>query len=202
MEFKTITEKEANERFQLSNYIHASYGDEYSYILMEGDVLGDGSLDLNAFCRSINTYGIIVDGNLTITGALLQPDLDYGETIFVTGNLHAKSISKGGAEFYIKGNLVVEQTIYGFSNHGRLTVEGNTEATTIFAEDQHFIFRGDVQGLLIDTGKVDGTESDFYTTEPLLDELIDNEKHSHYELLLQYLQEGRPIIKEKYRTAQ
>jgi hypothetical protein len=195
MEFKTITEKEAKERFQLEKYIHTSLGDDYNYVLMEGDVKGDGSVDLYNFCRSLNAHGVIVDGSLTITGTLSQLEEEYGETIFVTGNLHAKNLIKGGAEFYIKGNLVIEQTIYGFYNDGRLTVEGNTEATTIFAEDQHFIFSGNVQGLIIDTGKIDGASADFYTTEPLLDELIFNEKHSNQEILLQYIEEGRPLIK-------
>lgn len=200
MQFKTITEKEAKERFQLAKYIHTLYSDDDNYVLMEGDIKGDGSVDLYQFCSSLNAIGIIVDGNLTITGTLSQLDEEYGETLFVTGNLHVKNLIKGGAEFYIKGNLVAEQTLYGFYNDGRLTVEGNIEADTIFAEDQHFIVGGNVKGLLIDTGKVDGAEADFFTTEPLLNELILNEKHCNEELLLQYIQEGRPIIKEQYRV--
>ncbi|SFE88605.1 hypothetical protein SAMN05518672_111168 [Chitinophaga sp. CF118] len=197
--YTTITEKEAEERFQLADYIDTFWGDEYRYILLEGNVVMEGFVDLNTLCRAINTYGIIVDGNLTITGGLLECEMDYGETLFVMGDLQAKSISKGGGEFYIKGNLMVEQTIYSFLNQGQLTVEGNTTATTIFSEDQYFKFGGDVQGLLISTGKIEGLRADFDTTEPLLDELIEDDKNSDHATLLQYVHDGKPITKEKYR---
>lgn len=206
----TITEKEAKERFQLSDYIHTSYGDENRYLLLEGDVVIEGFIDPETHCQPLNTYGIIVNGNLTIKGGLLQSETEYGETktIFVTGDLHAQSIRKGRGEMYIKGNLVVEQTIYAFveqpfyevDEYGRITVEGDTAATTIFVEAQYCKFGGHVQGLLINTGKINGAVADFDTTEPLLDELIANDKQPDNLLLQDYIHAGMPIIKEKYRA--
>jgi hypothetical protein len=189
----TITEKEAKERFQLADYIQTLHGDEYRYLLLKGDVV-------TAEFYYLDTYAI-VDGNLTIKEALHETDTEYGQTIFVTGNLYAQSICKGGGELYIKGNLVVEESIYVFYDNGRLTVEGDTKATTIFAEDQYCKFGGDIQGLLISTGEVDGAVADFGTTEPLLDELIDTDKQGSHEILLQYINEGRNIIKEQYIKA-
>lgn len=197
-QYKLITEKEAITRFQLSNYILGKYGNKGKYMLLEGNVEIAQDVNLQKFCAEAGANGVIVDGNLTLTGVLYQPDMDYGETLFVTGDLRAKSINKGGAEFYIKGNLIVEQTIYGYYNHGSLIVAGNTEATTIFAEDHFFKFGGDVQGLIINTGNIDGVEADFNTTEPLLDELIKNEHYSNSGKLDQYINEGRHIISEQY----
>ncbi|OQP66520.1 hypothetical protein A3860_13630 [Niastella vici] len=197
-QYKIITEKDAITRFQLSNYIRGKYGNKGKYLLLEGNVEMPQDINIQKFCAEAGANGIIVDGNLTLTGVLYQPDMDYGETLFVTGDLRAKSINKGGAEFYIKGNLIVEQTIYGYYNHGSLTVAGNTEATTIFAEDHFFKFVGDVQGLIINTGNIDGVEADFNTTEPLLDELIKNDHYSNSGKLDQYINEGRHIISEQY----
>jgi hypothetical protein len=196
--YKIITEKEAIERFQLFDYILGSYGDDTKFLVLEGDVNISDDINLYNLCSPVNTYGLIIDGNLTLTGILYQPDMDFGETLFVTGDLRAKSINKGGAEFYIKGNLIVEQTIYGYYNHGSLTVEGNTKATTIFAEDHYFKFGGDVQGVVINTGHMEGAPVDFTTTEPLLDELISNEHYSHKGKLNQYINEGRHIVKDQY----
>ena len=195
-----ITEKEAIERFQINTYIHGLLGDNTKYTLLRGNVVIDQDLNTYKFCKegTAPTKGIIVDGNITINGVLFQPDIDYGEVLFVTGNLAAQSINKGGAEFYIKGNVTVEKTIYGYYNHGSLIVEGNTEATTIFAEDHHFTFNGDVQGLVIDTGTIEGVEVDFITTEPLLPELISNEDYSESGLLNEYINGGKDIIQEKY----
>jgi tetratricopeptide (TPR) repeat protein len=199
-QYKIITEKEAIQRFQLSNYIRGQYGAKGKYLLLEGNVEIPQDVNIQKLCAEAGANGVIADGDLIITGVLYQPDMDYGETLFVTGNLHAKSVNKGGAEFYIKGNLVVEQTIYGYYNHGSLTVEGNTEATTIFAEDHYFKFGGDVQGLVINTGQIEGVEADFYTTEPLVDELIKNDHYSNSGKLDKYINEGRHIINEELLT--
>src|SRR5689334_5962450 len=196
-----ITEQEASDRFQLFTYIRGKFGKTGKYLLYEGNVEMEGSVDLQVLCANAKANGVIVAGNLTVTGVLYQPDIDQGETLFVTGNLHAKSVNKGGAEFYIKGNLVVEQTIYGYYNHGSLVVEGDTEAVTIFAEDHYFRFGGDVQGLVIDTGKIDGVEADYNTTEPLLDELIKNNHYSDSGTLNQYINTGRHIINPEYISA-
>ena len=196
-----ITEQEASDRFQLFTYIRGKFGKTGKYLLYEGNVEMEGSVDLQVLCANAKANGVIVAGNLTVTGVLYQPDIDHGETLFVTGNLHAKSVNKGGAEFYIKGNLVVEQTIYGYYNHGSLIVEGDTEAVTIFSEDHYFKFGGDVQGVVIDTGKVDGVEADYDTTEPLLDELIKNDHYSDSGKLNEYINTGRHIINAEYISA-
>lgn len=196
-----ISEQEAGDRFQLFTYIRGKLGKTAKYLLYEGNVEMEGSVDLQVLCANAKANGVIVAGNLTVTGVLYQPDIDHGETLFVTGNLNAKSINKGGAEFYIKGNLVVEQTIYGYYNHGSLVVEGDTEAVTIFSEDHYFKFGGDVQGLVIDTGKIDGVEADYNTTEPLLDELIKNDHYSDSGKLNEYINTGRHIINAEYISA-
>jgi Leucine-rich repeat (LRR) protein len=196
-----ISEQEASDRYQLFNYIRGKFGKTGKYLLYEGNVEMEGSVDLQVLCSNAKANGVIVAGNLTVTGVLYQPDIDHGETLFVTGNLYAKSVNKGGAEFYIKGNLAVEQTIYGYYNHGSLVVEGDTEAVTIFSEDHYFKFGGDVQGLVIDTGKIDGVEADYNTTEPLLDELIKNDHYSDSGKLNQYINEGRHIINAEYISA-
>ncbi|OQP68580.1 leucine-rich repeat domain-containing protein [Niastella populi] len=196
-----ITEQEANERFQILKYIRGKLGKTGRYLLLEGNVEMEGDTDLQVLCSNAKANGVIVHGDLTIKGILYQPDIDHGETLFVTGNVNAKSVNKGGAEFYILGNLAVEQTIYGYYNHGSLVVEGDTEAVTIFAEDHYFRFGGDVQGLVIDTGKIDGVEADYKTTEPLLDELIKNDHYSDTGTLSQYINTGRHIVDPEYISA-
>src|SRR5690242_16599752 len=121
-QYNIITEKEAITRFQLSNYIQSKYGNKGKYLLLEGNVEMPQDVNIQKLCAEAGANGIIVNGNLTLTGVLYQPDMDFGETLFVTGDLRAKSINKGGAEFFIKGSLIVEQTIYGYYNHGSLTV--------------------------------------------------------------------------------
>ncbi|HJT72702.1 MAG TPA: WGR domain-containing protein, partial [Chitinophaga sp.] len=142
-DYTIISEKEAVKKYKLDEYIDALYDDGGKYMLYKGDVVFNGTLDTYKHCSAAkdDIYGIIVEGNLTVKGVLFQPDMDNGEHLLVTGNVYAQSINKGGGEFYIKGDLTAEQTIYGYYNHGELTVEGKTKAVAILADDQVFRFQ-------------------------------------------------------------
>ncbi|SDH41245.1 leucine-rich repeat domain-containing protein [Chitinophaga filiformis] len=199
-DYTIISEKVAVKRYKLDEYIDALYDDGGKYMLYQGDVAFNGALDTYKHCTAAkdDIYGIIVDGNLTVKGVIFQPDVDSGEHLLVTGNLHAQSINKGGGEFYIKGNLTAEQTIYGYYNHGRLTVEGNTQAVAILADDHSFKFMGDVSGTIVGDQEIEGVEDDYNEITVLLPELIKEKEYANSDKISNYINKGKHILRDEF----
>ena len=198
--YTIISEKEAVQRFKLDQYINGLYDDGGNYVLYEGDATFDGALDTHKFCAALkqDIYGIIVDGNLTVNGVLFQPDMDNGEHLLVTGNVQVKSINKGGAEFYIKGNLTAEQTIYGYYNHGQLTVEGRTQAVAIFADDHTFKFTGGVSGTIIGDHEIEGVDGGYSGITVLRRELVKEEEYADSDKVCDYINKGQHILRDEF----
>ncbi|WP_147277154.1 polymer-forming cytoskeletal protein [Runella aurantiaca] len=88
------------------------------------------------------TVGIIINGNLTVTGNIWNSETDGGISLIVIGNLSAKNIVVGGQEIYIEGNLWVQNLLYGSYNHGDMRVKGDIQAKVIVADDYQFSCNG------------------------------------------------------------
>lgn len=173
-------------------------------MLYKGDVVFNGTLDTYKHCAAAkdDIYGIIVEGNLTVKGVIFQPDMDHGEHLLVTGNVHAQSINKGGAEFYIKGDLTAEQTIYGYYNHGELAVEGKTQAVAIFADDHSFKFMGPVSGTIIGEQEIEGAEDAEYNEITVLrPELIKEEEYANSDKISNYINKGKHILSDEFLSS-
>lgn len=77
--------------------------------------------------------GVLVEGNLTITGALLNYEDDYGPFLHVTGNLVADAVATGGSQIRIDGDLRAGEVI-GVYNHGCVEVGGSLTAKVVASE--------------------------------------------------------------------
>lgn len=200
--YTIITEEEAMKRFVIdkNKYRHSSYGwdNKATYIFIDQNVSFAYDIETDGLCQLLKKEhekvdGIIIHGNVTIEGVLLQTDPDRGKKFFVSGDLTAKSILKGGAEFHIKGNVKVAQTIYGLYNHGMLTVAGNITASVIFRADHYHHFEGETHALIIDINTAETAGIDYRTTEPLLPEIADD-----LDLIGEYIMDGKHIVQEKF----
>lgn len=200
-DYTIISEKEAVKKYKLDEYIDALYDDGGKYMLYKGDVVFNGTLDTYKHCSAAkdDIYGIIIEGNLTVKGVIFQPDMDNGEHLLVTGNVYAQSINKGGGEFYIKGDLTAEQTIYGYYNHGALTVEGKTQAVAILADDQFFRFLGEVSGTIVGDQEIEGAEDAEYSEITVLrPELIKEEEYANSDKISNYINKGKHILRDEF----
>ncbi|WP_235217047.1 leucine-rich repeat domain-containing protein [Archangium violaceum] len=77
--------------------------------------------------------GLIVRGNLTIEGCLLNFEDDFGPFLQVHGDLIARGIAVGGARIRVNGNVTTGDMV-GVYNHGSFVAGGNLVARTIAAE--------------------------------------------------------------------
>ncbi|RKH70319.1 leucine-rich repeat domain-containing protein [Corallococcus aberystwythensis] len=74
--------------------------------------------------------GLIVRGNLTVEGCVLNWENDFGPLLYVHGNLVAKSIAIGGTRLHVTGDVTTGDLVAVY-NHGSVTVGGNLKARTI-----------------------------------------------------------------------
>ncbi|GMT99808.1 hypothetical protein KH5H1_39280 [Corallococcus caeni] len=80
--------------------------------------------------------GLIVRGDLTVEGCVLNWENDFGPFLQVHGNLVAKRIAIGGARLHVAGDLTTEDLVAVY-NHGSVSVGGNLKARTIAS---HYAF--------------------------------------------------------------
>ncbi|MHA7629250.1 leucine-rich repeat domain-containing protein [Corallococcus sp. M7] len=82
--------------------------------------------------------GLIVRGDLTVEGCVLNWENDFGPFLQVHGNLVAKRIAIGGARLHVTGDVTTEDLVAVY-NHGSVFVGGNLKARTIAS---HYAFSG------------------------------------------------------------
>jgi len=204
---KIITENEAEKRFQFYRYINGGCGDKGRYYYFEGDTVIEGDLNTGEFCDEESEddhpiLGIIVNGDLTVTGQICQEECDFGETLLVLGNLKAKHIDKGGAEFYITGDCKVAGAIYGYYNHGMLTVEGETTAKFIIKDDHEFDFGYINKESITVNNYSDYGECDYYApdlVENFVKEVLnmdEEEPDINIKRFIKRLDEGKSVLKK------
>lgn len=88
--------------------------------------------------------GVLVRGNLTIAGALLNFENDFGPFVEVHGDLVATSIATGGSQIHVRGALRTGELI-GVYNHGSVAVDGALTARIIASE--HGVSAGSIEAL-------------------------------------------------------
>ncbi len=118
-------------------------GDEYDRSgvleLPNGTVIDGGlKLDFDASNYQGQTFrGIVVLGDLDITGDILAEDCDAGPFLVVCGRLRVRNIIKGGAPIIVGGRVTAEGIIFCFyNNHGCLRAYGGLKAQGLLVDDQ------------------------------------------------------------------
>ncbi|NEW06841.1 hypothetical protein GK047_12555 [Paenibacillus sp. SYP-B3998] len=155
---KIVNAKEVAVQYEIKDFL---YDDgQYEWLLLaQGDVQIDGHLHLDgekgwedtvtheawrqfATLRDEPTghtiAGLVIDGQLTVNGSIINSNLDWGPYLIVKGNCHAQNIVSGGAYIRIDGDATVEEAVYGSYNHGELTVGGKLE-TKIYINEDHCV---------------------------------------------------------------
>lgn len=77
--------------------------------------------------------GLFVDGNLTVEGAILNFEDDYGPFLQVTGNLTARSIATGGSQIRVDVDVHAD-VVVGVYNHGCVDIGGTLHTRLVASE--------------------------------------------------------------------
>jgi Domain of unknown function (DUF4116) len=139
---ESIPEREAIDRFRLRERLQlygsgAREAEPGVFVYFAGgDVRIDGDLGLDwTDDRFAGHIGLVVDGDLTVTGNIINENGNAGPFLLVRGNLRARNVVAGGAEFHIEGDADIEELLLGHYNDGTLAIDGTTRAQLILSDD-------------------------------------------------------------------
>ena len=190
----------AHAEYELGEHVHAELvADAITLLRGSTHVTGDLSLDFDG--EADTPDGTIVDGDLEVTGTIVNRDSDAGPFLLVTGNLRAKNLVAGGSEIVVLGDLIVDEVIFGYYNHGSITVHGATRAKAIITEYHSFDLRGRVEGITVSgRGKITADDH-FRSYAPALvpDVLTDGNPSGGYpdwDLTTEAILAGRPVLRD------
>lgn len=161
--FKLITIKEVKIKYPfLIEREGFDYFDDWDdqdfFLVANGDVDFEGSfyLDLyedkekkwlanllNLSLKGIDTIrieGVLINGNFSTTGSIINAEGDYGPYVFITGNVTCQSILLGGSYVEIKGNVTAQEVVMTSYNHGNFKCEGVIDAPVFIVEDHYTTF--------------------------------------------------------------
>lgn len=122
-------------REMLDDFIEA---DDYFY-LYKGDLILDGPFLLDTDKLKKGMQGFIIDGNLQVSGSIINEEGDYGPGLYVKGDVQCRSLLIGGSPVYIAGDVTAEEVIMLHYNHGWMKCAGLFTAPVMIVEDYHFV---------------------------------------------------------------
>lgn len=134
-----ISDEEARQRFGL-NELHVGNPDYQSVVVFEGNVeilgnVNDDTVESLFFSgeRTSNFELVIIDGDLTIKGALDLTEL-Y-PCLLVRGDLRCDFVTSVDSYKQITGDAYITNGFIGHYNHGSMNVDGTTHVPLIFWSD-------------------------------------------------------------------
>jgi hypothetical protein len=170
-QFVLIHEKKATPKYRLLEKMNTLFSswqyeqclENHLFLVHEGDALIDGHLRLdfeagwitdNAQWREAlnvtgnpelnagyGVRGLIVIGNLTVNGSIINASSDRGAFLYVSGNVCAGNLVAGGGFMQIDGNACVRGVVYGHYNDGQLSIRGDLACPVLINTDHDVHFR-------------------------------------------------------------
>lgn len=150
--------------------------------------------------------GVLVNGNFSTKGTIINAEGDYGPYVFIDGNVTCQSILLGGTYVEINGNVKAQEVVMTSYNHGNFKCSGIIEAPVFIVDDHYTTFADRKNDLFYyndKTGIFDSKnvcEYDYNTDEYIIsDELrkhLGNSLIGTFEELKRELEHGELVLKQ------
>lgn len=144
---------------------------EGSLLIVDEDAALSGDLRLdweNAQFDGRKLSGILVRGDLTIDGDIVNTNWDGGPFLMVLGRTRVRHILKRGAPIVLVGPLEASGVVYCEYNHGAFRALGGVKAQALINDDHLCELRGPVDAIVFETRSHDPRDyllEDFYYEE-------------------------------------
>lgn len=227
--FKLITIKEIKSQFPfLIDHEGFDYFEEWDdqdfFLIANEDVTFEGNFYLDLYedkekkwlanilnhplkeIEKIRIEGILINGNLSTTGTIINAEGDYGPYIFIKGNVDCQSLLLGGSYVEIMGNVKAQEVVMTSYNHGNFKCSGRIEAPVFIVEDHYTTFTGRKNDLFYYNDKTDDfdaknsceyddeSEEDIISIE--LRKHLENPLIETFEELKRELESGELVLKQ------
>ena len=94
-----------------------------------------GNLDFEDIADMDLTTGMVIEGDVNVSGVLSQLTYTYPNPILITGNVRAQSFGHRDSHLCIDGDLRVENIVYGEYNDGQLDIGGDVHGQAWISAD-------------------------------------------------------------------
>jgi predicted DNA-binding WGR domain protein/Leucine-rich repeat (LRR) protein len=101
-----------------------------------------GNLDFEEMVDMDLTTGVIIEGDVHVSGVLSQLTYEYPNPILITGNVTAQSFGHKDSHMRIDGDLRVENIVYGEYNDGSLEIGGDVHGKAWISADHSMYANG------------------------------------------------------------
>ena len=129
------------------------------------DAVIDGDLDLDATFDPHLIAGFAIDGNVTVSGSILNWEIDtHSSFLSVVGNLACEHFIIGCSDITVLGNVNASGSMVATYNHGWLEINGDVHARTFILDGHNAVLRGDLHapGWTTRDGDLGLPESDWH----------------------------------------
>lgn len=163
-------------------------------------------IDLNP--EGSRVEGYIFEKGIAVEGNIYNEADDFGIAFISLGDVRAKNIYLGGGDFYVDGNVEVEEIAGGRYDHSNMRVERNMKCGILLIDDYNISIGGMFDGIFPRQQyaylEVSGKEypmnysvdlKDLIKEEVLISE--DGETVLLDYKVISFLEEGKSILKEK-----
>ena len=161
--FKLITIKEIKSQFPfLIDHEGFDYFEEWEdgdfFLVAESDISFDGNFYFDLYeekekkwlanllnlpikkIEEIRIEGILINGNFSASGSIINAEGDYGPYVFISGNVTCQSLLLGGAYVEIKGNVEAKEVVMTYYNHGNFNCSGTINSPVFIVSDHNTAF--------------------------------------------------------------
>lgn len=232
--FKLITIKEVKSQFPfLIDHEGFDYFDEWNdedfFLVANEDVNLKGNFYLDLYedkekkwlgkilnlslkeMEKIRIEGILINGNFSTTGTIINAEGDYGPYVFINGNVTCQSILLGGSYVEITGNVKAQEVVMTSYNHGNFKCSGIIEAPVFIVDDHYTTFADRKNDLFYYNDKTDDfdaknsceydDDSEEYIISTELRKHLKNPLIETFEELKRELENGELVLKQNNSPA-
>ncbi|MFH6934366.1 polymer-forming cytoskeletal protein [Flavobacterium sp. FlaQc-30] len=156
--------------------------------------------------QEIRIEGVLINGNFSVNGSIINAEGDYGPYVFINGNVVCQSLLLGGANVEIKGNIEAKEVVMTFYNHGSFNCTGLIDSPVFIVNDHNTIFGERKNNLFYYNDRADDVdpknecEYDDETDDEIISnelrKLLDNPLIETFEELERDLVRGELVLKQ------
>ena len=156
--------------------------------------------------EEIRIEGVLINGNFSVGGSIINAEGDYGPYIFISGNVNCQSLLLGGAIVEVKGNIKAKEAVMTYYNHGSFSCKGLIDSPVFIVNDHNTIFAERKNNLFYYNDRSDDgdpkneCEYDDETGDEIISnelrKLLDNPLIETFEELERDLARGELILKQ------
>lgn len=150
--------------------------------------------------------GILINGNCSTNGTIINAEGDYGPYVFIKGNVDCQSLLLGGSYVEIIGNVTAKEVVMTSYNHGNFKCSGVIEAPVFIVDDHYTTFAERKNDLFYYNDRANDFDpkNDCEYDEDLDEDIISVELRKHldnplietFEELKRELENGELILKQ------